>query len=104
MALTSDPRNKLWPQPLNTQLPSTTKWVASLPTELQPLSLLQTYPRIANALARIWRDEIGLREYFDELLTDRRGGRRGFPPEIHHELVLLRAYCEGRYPWGPSTV
>lgn len=103
MTLASDPRNRRWPQPLNSQLPSTVKWVSSLPMEIQPLSLLQQMPRIANALAKIWHDEVALRQYFDELLTDRRGGRRGFPAEIHHELVLLRAYCEGRYPWGPSS-
>jgi hypothetical protein len=64
--------------------------------EIQPLTLLQDIPRIANAIARLWQDDIALRQYLDDLLTDRRGGRLGFPPEIHHELVQLRAHVERR--------
>jgi hypothetical protein len=86
------------PQPLNQQLPSTAKWVASLPAEVQLPVLLQTLPRIANAIARLWQDDAGLRQYLDDLLTDNRGGRRGFPPDVQLELILLREYCNGRYP------
>jgi hypothetical protein len=85
-------------QPLNQQLPSTAKWAAGLPAAVQLPALLQTFPRIANAVARLWRDDVALQLYLDELLTDRRGGRRGFPPDIQLELVLLRDYCKGRYP------
>jgi len=60
--------------------------------------MLQAFPRVANALARLWQDDIGLELYLDELLVDRRGGRRGFPPEIHNELLTLRAYHAGRFP------
>jgi hypothetical protein len=83
-------------QPLNQQLPATARWAASLPEEVQPAALLQTYPRVANALARLWQDDIGLELYLDELLIDRRGGRRGFPPEVHNELLTLRVYRAGR--------
>ena len=71
--------------------------------EVQPRALLQSLPRIANALARLWQDNVRLRLYLDELLIDRRGGRRGFPPEIHNELLVLREYCEGRYPGGTPS-
>ena len=94
----SEPANRRRLQPINQQLPATTKWVAALPAEVQPLALLQKIPRIANTLARLWRDPIELQLYFDDLLVDRRGGRRGFPPEIHSELIILREYREGRYP------
>jgi hypothetical protein len=70
--------------------------------EVQPLALLERLPRIANILARLWQDNIGLRLYLDDLLVDRRGGRSGFPPEIHNELLVLREYREGRYPGGHS--
>jgi len=99
----SDPRNRRSLQPLNQQLPATAKWAAGVPVEVQPQALLQTFPRIANTLARLWHDNIGLRNYLDELLVDRRGGRRGFPPEIQSELLILRAYCEGRYPGASSS-
>jgi hypothetical protein len=99
----SDPSNRRSLQPLNQQLPATTKWAAGVPVEVQPLALLQTFPRIANTLARLWHDNIGLQNYLDDLLVDRRGGRRGFPPEIQSELLILRAYCEGRYPGALSS-
>ena len=99
----SELRNRRRLQPLNQLLPATAKWAAGLPAGVQPLVLLQRLPRIANAIARLWHDDIGVRQYLDELLTDRRGGRLGFPPEIHHELVLLRAYFERRRPRGPAS-
>jgi hypothetical protein len=103
LALSSDPRNRRWPQPLNLQLPATARWAASLPVEIRPLTLLQRIPRIANTIARLWQDDIGLAQYLDGLLTDRRGGRLGFPPEIHHELVQLRAYHERQIPRASSS-
>ena len=98
MALSSGPHERRRLQPLNQQLPSTAKWAASLPAGLHVRGLLQTFPRIANAIARKWEDDAGFGEYLDELLIDRRGGRQGFPPEIQHELVLLREYRDGRFP------
>jgi len=70
--------------------------------EVRPVALLQRLPRIANDLARLWQDNIGRRLYLEGLLVDRRRGRRGFSPEIHNELLVLREYSEGRYP-GAST-
>jgi hypothetical protein len=104
VAFSSDPRNRRWSQPLNQQLPVTLRWVDSLPAEVQPLRLLQRLPRIANAIARLWRDDVGLARYLDDLLTDRRGGRRGFAPEIHHELLQLRAYRESQFPLASSAM
>ena len=96
-----EPRHRRRLQPLNQLLPATAKWAASLPGGVQPLALLQRLPRIANAIARLWRDNVALTNYVDELLIDRRGGRRGLPPEIHNELLTLRQYHEAQYP-GPS--
>jgi len=102
LASFSESSNRRRQQPLNQQLPATAKWVATLPTEVQPLALLQSFPRIANALARLWQDDSALTLYLDELLVDRRGGRRGFPPEIQNELLTLRAYRGGGYPGASS--
>jgi len=93
----SEIRNRRRVQPLNQLLPATAKWAASLPAGVQPLATLQRLPRIANALARSWQDRIALKQYLDELLVDRRGGRRGLPPEIHNELLTLRQYHEAQY-------
>jgi hypothetical protein len=103
MSSSSESSNLRRLRPLNQQLPATVRWVASLPGEVQPLAMLQTFPRIANALARLWQDDTGLELYLNELLVDRRGGRRGFPPEIFNELLTLRAYHAGRYPGASSS-
>ena len=96
--MASEPRNRRRVQPLNQQLPAAARWAANLPEEVQPRILLQRLPRIANLVARLWQDDNALRVYLDDLLGDRRKGRRGFPPEIHSELLVLREYREGRYP------
>jgi hypothetical protein len=83
---------------LNDPLPATLRWMARLPEEIRPLRLLQQFPRIGNVLARSWDDEAALQAYLDSLLADRRGGRRGFPPEVHNELLTLREYVAGHYP------
>ena len=103
MDSSSEPRNRRRLQPLNQQLPAAAKWAASLPMEVQPRALLHGLPRIANVLARLWQDDTELALYLDDLLNDRRGGRRGFPPDIHNELVVLREYREGRYPGVPPS-
>jgi hypothetical protein len=73
-------------------LPTTQKWLEALPRRVQPHFLCDYYPRIANSLAAMWEDTEGLRAYFDELFIDRRGGRRGFPPEVLNDLRVLRYY------------
>jgi len=91
-------------RPINQALPATLKWFDALPPEIQPAALLRDYPRIANALARAWNDAPALAEYLDSLLVDRRGGRRGFPGDVHHELQSLREYFDGRYPASPTAL
>ena len=85
-------------RPINQALPATSKWFESLPPEIQPSALMRDFPRIANQIARVWNDAAGLEAYLDALLVDRRGGRRGFPGDVHHELLSLRDYVDGRYP------
>jgi hypothetical protein len=52
--------------------------------------LPERYPRVANRLALCWSDKVLTRRLFEELLTDQRGGRRGFPPPVRDELLRLR--------------
>jgi len=79
-------------QPVAFLLPSTQKWLEALPRRVQPHVLCDYYPRIANSLAAMWEDTEGLRVYFDGLFIDRRGGRKGFPPDVLNDLRVLRYY------------
>lgn len=65
-------------------------WLTSLPAGLRPAQLCARYPRVANRLALCWPDRGLALRLFDDLLVDRRGGRRGFPAEVKAELVALR--------------
>lgn len=67
------------------------RWLESLPADERPSALARQYPRIANRLALCWDDAALLAKVFDDLLVDRRGGRRGFPPAVRQELLRLRA-------------
>jgi len=71
-------------------LPSTQTWLDALPRRVQPHTLCEFYPRVANLIAAMWEDTESLRAYFDELLVDRRRGRRGFPPDVFNDLRVLR--------------
>jgi hypothetical protein len=84
--------------PVGEPLPMTFKWVAKLPRSVQPLTLLRQYPRIANMMAGMWQDPTSYRAYVHDLLTDRRGSRKGFPQEIVQELVRLRVHYENLHP------
>jgi hypothetical protein len=79
-------------------LPNTEKWLDALPRGVQPHALCKLYPRIANLIAAMWADTEGPSAYFDELLLDRRRGRRGFPPDVMNDLRALRDYHAALYP------
>ena len=64
-------------------------WILSLPPNVRPLNLADSTPRIANALAEYWHDPDTAAGLLEDLLVDRRGGRRGFPAQIKKELLSL---------------
>ena len=75
--------------PAKRAAPATFKWLQNCcqrPTTC-PFS---SHPRIANLMAGGWDDPKSFRPYLDDLLTDRRGNRKGFPREILRELLALR--------------
>jgi len=84
--------------PSDEPLPMTVTWAARLPAHVRPKVLLRTFGRIANALAANWTDPAVFRPYIDDLFVDRRGNRKGFPPEVMEELFALRAYYEEAHP------
>jgi len=81
-------------RPYDRVLATTAAWCSLLPPALQPNALCARYPRIANGLAIGWGDRDATMRYFGDLLTDRRGGRKGFPAEVLEELQSLKAYYE----------
>ena len=78
--------------PFNKLLGTTLRWAEALPPEVKPHALMAQYPRLANMAATSWEIEKAFRDYLDLLLVDRRGGRKGFPPEILAEFERLRNY------------
>ena len=82
------------PQPAETLAPETVRWLAGLPGDVRPRQLPIEYVRIANALGRAWADPQACLRYFDELLIDRRGNRRGFSFNVALELAGLKDHYE----------
>lgn len=80
--------------PNDALLPTTVSWAARLPVEVRPIQLMKQFARVANRVATTWRDADAFYGCIGDLLIDRRGGRRGFPPEVSRELFLLRDYFE----------
>jgi len=78
--------------PANVPLPRTLNWVEGLPSSVKPTALLRQYARIANVFAATWDDPKALGSYMNCLFSDARGDRKGFPPDVHSELVALREY------------
>lgn len=77
-------------RPAEHMLPLTEKWFDGFPTARAPCALASQYPRICNLIAVQWNDHRGAPELFEELLTDRRGGRAGFPPAVRRDLVNVQ--------------
>ena len=98
-----DPKWNRRAEPLNHPLPATFRWAEAFPDTVQPVALLQRFPRIANLLARTWNDDKRLRSELESLLVDRRSGRAGFPPDVYNELLTLRDIAEGRHPAASSV-
>jgi hypothetical protein len=57
----------------------------------QPIpTLARRFPHIVNRLSAGWAAPMDVVDVLDELLVDRRGGRRGFPADALAELLALR--------------
>jgi len=55
-----------------------------------PQALVNEYPRIANTIVELRDDHAKLKSYFDSLLNDSRGGRKGFPFAVMKDIQNLR--------------
>ncbi len=74
------------------------RWLATLPPAILPRALCSQYPRIANRLALVWSDAVLTAHVLDNLLVDRRGGRRGFPQAVRDELLALAQHHRHHVP------
>ena len=71
-------------------------WILNLDPDARPIHLADGIPRLANALAERWNQPDVAGAFVSDLLIDRRGGRKGFPPEIKRELVMLHLVLRRR--------
>jgi len=67
-------------------------WVVAMPPNLRPYATCEQFPRVVNAIAESWSDTRFSVQVLDHMINDYRGGRRGFPPAVRHELDVLHAY------------
>jgi len=82
----------------------TRDWLQALPEAVRPIELSVQHPHVANRLALSWRDAAIAGNIFDELLADKRKGRKGFAPAVVSELLHLRDFqAHGRIPGSAST-
>jgi hypothetical protein len=83
---------------------ATITWLAALPVDVRPRLLPVQFPRIANKLCRHWPSQAACLSYFDEVLIDRRGNRRGFPVGVVLELATLKNHFQSVVHPSPQTV
>lgn len=81
----------------------TAQWLTRLPPEVLPRVLVKEIPRIANDLCRRWTMPAACQAYFDDLLIDRRGNRRGFPMAIALELAALKNHYQTQVHPAPQS-
>jgi hypothetical protein len=79
-------------------------WLGELPQEIAPLALAKQFPRIVNRLSRFWDSPQMMHEYFQQLLLDRRGKRKGFPQKVMNELYALAEYYRALHKTTNSDV
>lgn len=68
--------------------------LVSLDAEMRPKKLAAAFPRIVNRMASLWRSPRQMDRYFEDLLTDTRGNRQGFPLGILMELTTLKEHYQ----------
>ena len=67
-------------------------WLRSIPNGAHPKQLCRHYPRIANRIAVNWQHLHVVDRMLTELMVDKRGDRKGFPPRIRQEIERLYGY------------
>jgi hypothetical protein len=68
--------------------------LASIEESARPKELAAAFPRIVNRMASLWRTPGQMNRYFEQLLTDSRGDRKGLSLGILTELATLKDYYQ----------
>jgi hypothetical protein len=80
----------------NTQLESSAdNYFRTLSGLKFPQALVDGHPRIANKIFELREKKSELREYFDSLASDKRGGRQGFAFNVLMNIQDLREVMVG---------
>lgn len=78
--------------------------LASIEESARPKEIAASLPRIINQMAKLWKTPRQMDRYFEELLTDARGNRKGFPLGILMELSTLKDYYQAKvFPTRKDT-
>lgn len=64
-------------------------WLRGIPNGAHPKQLCRHYPRIANRIAVNWEHLPVIDRLLTDLMVDRRGERKGFPPRVRQEIERL---------------
>src|SRR5712692_11375599 len=78
--------------------------LASIEQSARPMGLAAAFPRIVNRMAKLWKMPREMDRYFEELLTDTRGKRKGFPLNILMELSTLNDYYKTKMRTGKRDI
>jgi hypothetical protein len=78
-------------------------WLLALPDDVRPKIMCDKFPRIVNQIAVHWKDRALAVDAVKYLLTDQRGGRRGFGAEVEAELHRLEEYAVKRLAAWPGN-
>ncbi len=71
----------------------------------RPKELAAAFPRIVNHMAKLWKTPREMDRYFEELLADTRGNRKGFSLKILMELSTLKDFYKAKaYPTAQRDV
>lgn len=79
-------------------------WMKKLPESLVPHALAEKYPRIINRIARNWDAPSAMADIFEDLLIDKRGGRKGFDMNIHEEIRELYEHYRNDHPESSLSI
>jgi hypothetical protein len=70
------------------------EWLRAIPKATRPLHMAINFPHVANRLAAAWEKPTELEACFDGFLNSKRQKKRkGFPPEVVHELRALLVHA-----------
>lgn len=81
-------------KPANYLLRPALEWFKQLPSDVRPVALADQYPRVLNLIVSDWNTPGACRARLDDLLSDRRGSRQGFPANIQAEIRVLRGHYD----------